>query len=126
MLRLVNEPSWLKYIGDRKVYTIEQAEQYLLKGTIHSFETNGFGFGIVIMKESGNAIGMCGLVKRDFLDDIDLGFAFFPEYTTKGYAHEIAQATMQHASAILNIKRLVAITTKDNFPSIKLLGKLGF
>lgn len=125
MLRLVNNPSWLQYIGDRKVYTLEDAKNYLLNGSIKSFETSGFGFGIVVLKETGDCIGMCGLVKRDFLDDIDIGFAFFPEYTGKGYAFEVADATLHYAQNKLGINRIVAITTSDNLSSIKLLKKIG-
>ena len=97
MLRLVNEPLWLQYIGDRNVHSIEDAKNYLLNGSIRSFETNGFGFAIVILKETGEAIGMCGFVKRDFLDDVDIGFAFFPEFMRKGYAYESASAMMKYA-----------------------------
>ena len=126
MLRLVNEPSWLQYIGDRNVHTLEEAEQYLLNGTIKSFETNGFGFGIVLLKETLAPIGMCGFVKRDFLDHPDLGFAFFPEYTRKGYAIEVATATLMYGKTYLGMKDIAAITTHDNLPSISLLKKLGF
>lgn len=125
MLRLVNEPSWLRYIGDRKVYTLEDARNYLLNGTIKSFETNGFGFGIVVLKETGESIGMCGLVKRDYLDDVDIGFAFFPEFTGKGYAYEMAEKTLAYARHDLGFNKIVAITTQDNFPSIRLLQKIG-
>ena len=125
MLRLVNEPLWLQYIGDRNVHSIEDAKNYLLNGSIRSFETNGFGFAIVILKETGEAIGMCGFVKRDFLDDVDIGFAFFPEFMGKGYAYESASAMMKYAFTTLGFKRIAAITTPHNFASIKLLEKLG-
>lgn len=126
LLRIVNEPSWLRYIGDRNVHTIEEAKNYLLNGSIKSFETNGFGFGIVILKETGALIGMCGLVKRNFLEDIDIGFAFFPQYTGQGYAFEAADAMMKYAHGPLGINRIAAITTQDNESSIRLLKKLGF
>ena len=126
MLRIVNEPSWLQYIGDRNVHSIEDAEKYLLNGTIKSFETKGFGFGMVELKSTGDTIGMCGFVKRDFLDDVDLGFAFLPEYTGQGYAFEIASACMIYAKEELNIEKLCAIVTPDNLSSIRLLKKLGF
>ena len=126
LLRIVNEPSWLRYIGDRNVHTIEEAKNYLLNGSIKSFETNGFGFGIVILKETGALIGMCGLVKRNFLEDIDIGFAFFPQYTGQGYAFEAADAMMKYAHGPLSINRIAAITTQDNESSIRLLKKLGF
>ena len=126
MLRLVNEPSWLQYIGDRNVHTLEEAELYLLNGTIRSFETNGFGFGIVLLKDSLQPIGMCGFVKRDFLEHPDLGFAFFPEYTRLGYALEVARTTLMYGKTFLGMKDVAAITTHDNLPSISLLKKLGF
>lgn len=126
MLRLVNEPTWLQYIGDRNVHSLEDAKQYLFNGSIKSFTENNFGFGIVVLKESGDLLGMCGLLKRDFLEDVDLGFAFFPEYTRKGYAYEAAAATVIHARDVLGIKSLAAIATQDNLSSIKLLKKLGF
>jgi RimJ/RimL family protein N-acetyltransferase len=126
MLRLVNEPSWLQYIGDRNVHTLEEARQYLLNGSMKSFELYGFGFGIVILKENGESIGMSGLVKRDFLEDVDIGFAFFPEYTGKGYALESAVAVRDFAFGELALERLAAITTQDNASSIRLLQKLGF
>lgn len=126
LLNIVNEPSWLQYVGDRNVHTIDEAKNYLLNGSIKSFETNGFGFGIVILKETGTLIGMCGLVKRDFLEDVDIGFAFFPQYTGKGYAFEAADAMMRYARVHLGIHRIAAITTQDNESSIKLLKKIGF
>ena|SRR5687767_6145511 len=125
MLRLVNEPTWLQYIGDRKVYSVEDAKQYLLNGSIKSFNENGFGFSVVEIKETGEKIGMSGLVKRDYLDDIDIGFAYFPEYTGFGFALEAARATLDHAHTSLGFNRVVAITTPDNVRSIRLLEKLG-
>ena len=125
MLRLVNDPSWLQYIGDRHVHTLDDAKQYLLNGSIKSFAVHGFGFYIVETKKDGMSIGMCGLVKRDFLDDVDIGFAFFPEYTGEGYAFESAAVILEHAFKDLKLPRIAAITTPDNFSSIKLLKKLG-
>ena len=125
MLRLVNEPSWLQYIGDRKVYSLEDAKQYLLNGSIKSFIENGCGFSLVEIKETGEKIGMSGLVKRDYLDDVDIGFAYFPEYTGFGFALEAAQATLDHAHNTLGFNRILAIATPDNKRSIRLLEKLG-
>lgn len=126
ILRLVNEPSWLQYIGDRHVHSIADAEQYLLKGALRSYEENGFGSGMVLLKETAEEIGMCGLFKRDYLDEVDIGFAFLPQYTGKGYGLEIAQATLDYARESLGIHRVAAFTSKDNFTSMKLLAKLGF
>ena len=126
MLRLVNEPSWLTYIGDRKVYSLNDAERYLTEGSIQSYEVHGFGFWKVVLKSTGEAMGSAGLAKRDYLDDIDLGFAFLPEFTGKGFAHEAATAIINYAKQTLGFSKLVAFTTKENASSIKLLMKLGF
>lgn len=124
LLRLVNNPSWLQFIGDRKVYSLQDAEQYL-SDSIKKYEQYGFGFGLVSIKESGEPIGSCGLTKRDYLDDIDIGFALLPEYTGNGYAYEIAEKTLEYALDILGIRRIVAITTMQNEKSIRLLKKIG-
>ncbi|MEO6131236.1 MAG: GNAT family N-acetyltransferase [Saprospiraceae bacterium] len=125
MLRLVNEPSWLQYIGDRKVYSIEDAEMYLSNGSIKSYAVNGYGFWKVVLKSTGESLGSAGLAKRDFLEDVDIGFAFLTEHTGKGYAFEIVDTILHYAMETLDIKRIVAITTKDNFRSMNLLSKLG-
>jgi RimJ/RimL family protein N-acetyltransferase len=126
MLRLVNEPSWIQFIGDRKVYTIEDAENYLLNGSLKSYQENGFGFYPVLLKGSETIIGTCGFAKRPFLDYPDFGFAFLPEYTGMGYATEIAVATLAYAEEVLKIETVFAYATKDNIRSIKLLSKTGF
>ncbi len=126
MLKLVNDPSWLKYIGDRNVHSIEDAEQYVLNGALKSYATLGFGFYVVVWKHSQLLIGTCGLTKRDFLDIPDFGFAFLPEFTGKGYAFEAAEATLAYAGSALGIKELAAITLPLNTRSIRLLLKLGF
>jgi RimJ/RimL family protein N-acetyltransferase len=126
MLRLVNEPSWLRYIGDRNVHSIEDAENYLTNGPIQSYLQYGFGFCIVLLKSSCTPIGVCGFARRPFLDDPDFGYAFLPEYTGQGYAFEITAATMEYGREILGLRKIVAYTTKDNQRSIHLLQKLGF
>lgn len=126
IMRLVNEPSWLRFIGDRHVHSIADAEKYLLNGAIRSYAENGFGSGMVLLKETGEQIGMCGLFKRDYLDEVDIGFAFLPAFTGKGYGMEIAQATLDYARETLGFTRVAAFTSKDNFTSMKLLAKLGF
>jgi ribosomal-protein-alanine N-acetyltransferase len=86
ILTLINTPSWLQFIGDRNVHTIQEAERYLFGGAIESYETNGFGFYLVQLKENLEPIGTCGLAKRSFLETPDFGFAFLPAYTGRGYA----------------------------------------
>ncbi|HJW29419.1 MAG TPA: GNAT family N-acetyltransferase, partial [Saprospiraceae bacterium] len=117
ILRLVNEPSWLQYIGDRHVYTLADAEKYLSEGSMRSYRERGFGFWKVILNETGIIIGTAGLARRDYLDDIDLGFAFLPEYTGQGYALESAKAVMEFADSGLGLDKLVAFTSPDNISS---------
>ena len=125
ILTLLNEPSFLRYIGDKKVRTVQDAEQYILNGPVASYERHGFGLCRVELKDTHTPIGMCGLLKRDELPDPDIGFAFLPDFWNKGYAHEAAAAVMQDARERLNLPRVLAITNQDNEPSIKLLQKLG-
>jgi RimJ/RimL family protein N-acetyltransferase len=126
MRRLVNEPSWLEFIGDRGVRTEADAREYLRAGAIASYERHGFGLWAVEIRGRDTPIGICGLVKRDFLEDVDLGFAFLPEFWGKGYAREAAAAAVDFARRELGMRRLVAITATANRRSIDLLGKLGF
>jgi RimJ/RimL family protein N-acetyltransferase len=126
LLTLVNDPTWLKYIGDRNVHTLQEAEQYLLQGAIESYNTNGFGFYIVLLKDSLIPIGTCGLAQRTFLDTPDFGFAFLPDYTGMGLAYEVASANLKYAKEVLGLEELVAITIPENRKSIRLLEKLGF
>ncbi|SDM24854.1 Protein N-acetyltransferase, RimJ/RimL family [Catalinimonas alkaloidigena] len=126
MLHLLNTPAWLQYIGDRGVRTVDQAETYLLKGALRSYETSGFGFYRTALKTDDTPIGICGLVKRDFLDDVDIGFAFLPAYVGQGYGFEAAQATLTYATQTLGFRRLVGIVSEQNQPSVRLLQKLGF
>lgn len=126
MRRLVNEPSWLEFIGDRGVRTEEDAREYLSNGAIASYARHGFGLWAVVLRGGGAPIGICGLVKRDFLDDADLGFAFLPEFQGSGYGRESAAAVLAFARRVLGLRRVVAITVAANRRSIALLEKLGF
>ncbi|MED1794076.1 GNAT family N-acetyltransferase [Brevibacillus nitrificans] len=125
ILELVNDPAWLQFIGDRGVRTLDDARSYIANGAIKSYERDGFGFYLVERKEDHNLLGMCGLVKREGLEDVDVGFAFLPDYRSKGYAYEAASAVMQYAKETLGLTRVVAITTQDNHSSGRLLEKLG-
>ncbi|HST53730.1 MAG TPA: GNAT family N-acetyltransferase [Pyrinomonadaceae bacterium] len=126
ILRLVNEPSWLRFIGDRGVRSVADARAYILNGPLEMYSRLGFGLYLVELKEEGVSIGLCGLIKRDTLEDVDIGFAFLPEYWGRGYAFEAASAVMAYGRDALGIKRIVAITSADNDSSARLLEKLGF
>jgi len=125
ILRLLNEPSFIQYIGDKKVRTLDDARQYIENGPRKSYEENGFGLNKVELKSTGEPMGISGLVKRDTLPEPDIGFAFLPEYWNQGYAIESARAVMDHARNVLGIKRVVAITSPDNDASARLLEKIG-
>jgi RimJ/RimL family protein N-acetyltransferase len=125
VLELLNEPSFLRYIGDKGVRNLDDARQYILNGPVASYERNGFGLYLVELKENGTPIGISGLVKRDTLPDPDIGFAFLPAYWSKGFAVESAVAVMNYAREALGLTRIVAITSLDNEASAKLLGKIG-
>jgi len=125
ILRLLNEPSFLEFIGDKGVRTLDDARDYMLKGPIGSYETFGFGLYRVELKERHTLIGMCGLVKRETLPNVDVGFAFLPEFWSKGYAVESAAAVLEHARTNLGLTRLVGIARPDNHASIRVLEKLG-
>lgn len=125
VLRLVNDPDFLLHIGDRKVRNLDDARAYIANGPQASYEKNGFGLSVVELAESGEAIGMCGLIRRDCLDDVDIGYAFLPEFRARGYAREAAAATLAHARE-LGLSRIVAVVSPGNERSIALLEKLGF
>ena len=125
-LDLVNSPNWIKYIGDRNLKTVKDAKDYLKNGTIKSYNNYGFGFYKLQLKEEGlKSIGTCGLVKRDQLDDVDIGFAMLPEYEGRGFGYESSLAVLKLAKEKFNLKKIVAITLPTNHNSIKLLEKLG-
>ena len=125
-LELVNTPHWIKYIGDRHVKTLEQAKQRIAEGHLKSYNTHGFGFYIIHLKlENNKPIGTCGLIKRDSLEHVDIGFAFLPDYEKKGFGYESSQAILHLAKDQFKLKTVCAITLPTNKPSIKLLEKLG-
>lgn len=124
ILELVNDPSWLQFIGDRGVRTVEDACEYIVNG-LRMYEQFGFCFYLVERKEDQIPLGLCGLNKRVSLEDVDIGYAFLPKYWGKGYAYEAASATLAYGIDTLGLNRIVAITTQDNHASAKLLEKIG-
>lgn len=126
VLRLLNDPSFLQYIGDRGVRIVEDAENYLRNGPMASYAANGHGLDAVVLHDGGICVGMCGIVRRDTLPGPDLGYAFLPEYTGAGLAEEATRAALEHARDALHFSEMLAIVQPDNAASIKLLNKLGF
>ncbi len=125
MLKLLNEPSFRLFIGDRGVRTEDDARAYISSGPINSYERFGFGLYLTELKTDGRPIGICGLLKRESLEDADIGFALLPEFWSNGYASESARAVMAYARDTLGLDRVVAVTTPDNHGSIRVLEKLG-
>ena len=126
ILRLLNEPTFIQNIVDKGVRTLDGARDYLRTGPIASYERNGFGLNCVELRDSRAPIGMCGLIKRDSLEDPDLGYALLPEYCSQGYAFEAASAVMGTAGGEFGMRRVVAVTSVGNERSIRLLTRIGF
>jgi RimJ/RimL family protein N-acetyltransferase len=126
IIELLNSPCWIKYIGDRNIKTKENALAYVQNGPLKSYQDNGFGLSMVEIKDDNTAIGMCGIIKRETLNNPDIGFAFLPAYNGKGYALEMASATLDFAKKTLGMPVISAITLPGNANSIRLLEKLGF
>ena len=122
---LLDQPSFLQFIGDKGVRTIADAQNYILTGPIASYERFGFGLYLTELKPTQAPIGICGLLKRETLDDVDVGFAFLPQYWRQGYAFESASAVMAYGRDVLALDRIVAITSPNNEASIKVLNKIG-
>lgn len=126
ILDLLNQPSFIRYIGDRNVRSVDEAREFIESRFKESYKKFGFGLWTVESKTTDEAMGICGFVKRDGLPDADIGFAFLPQHEKKGYAFESAAAVMKYGREVLNLGRVLAITSKDNESSGRLLAKLGF
>ena len=125
IVELLNDVSFLRLVGDKGVRTLQDARQYILAGPVDSYERHGFGLWLVELKDCRTPVGICGLLKRDTLSDVDIGFAFLPQYRSMGYAFESAAAVMDYGRKALGLKRIVAITSDENAGSIRVLEKIG-
>jgi len=125
ILELLNEPSFLQFVGDKEVRNLTDARAYISKGPMDSYVRHGFGLYAACLHDL-TPIGICGLVKREGLDDVDLGFALLSRYRSKGYAVEAAAAVLIHARQAHRLQRIVAITSPGNLASIAVLEKIGF
>ena len=125
IIELLTDPDWLRYIGDRGVRTIEDARGYLERGPMASYASHGFGLYRVALRDTGEPIGICGLLKRDALPNADVGFAFLPAYRGQGYAFEASAAILAHGRETLGLVRILAIVSPENAGSVRILEKLG-
>ena len=126
LLRLLNEPSFIENITDKGVRTLDQARSYLAEGPLASYAAHGHGLWMVQHRATGNPMGMCGLIKRDTLPEVDLGYAFVPEFWGLGYAREAARACLAWGRDTLHLRGLLAIVSPGNAASIRLLEALAF
>ncbi len=126
IVRLLNDDLFIRYIGDKNVRTQEDAINYLKTGPMASYEKHGFGLNLVCLKGTNTPIGMCGLLKRDELENPDLGYAFLPEYSGQGYAREAVENTLKAVMKNCSVDNVVAVTLPDNVRSNKLLETIGF
>ena len=126
ILELVTDPDWLTYIGDKGVYSIDDAKAYICDGPQAMYQQHGLGLLLVESLESSKSLGLCGLLKRDNLPMPDVGFAFLAAARGQGYAYEAASAVIAHSFQQTSVDCLAAITSKTNMRSQTLLQKLGF
>lgn len=126
ILELLTDPDWLRYIGDKGVHDLDGARRYIADGPVAMYARLGFGLFLVSRKPSGAPMGLCGLIKRDALDDVDVGYAFLPRFRGCGYAAEAVAETLRFAREKAGLARLVAITNPENARSIRVLERLGF
>ena len=125
IFELLNEPGWLRYIGDRGIRNLDDARNYIAQGPAAMIEKYGHGLWLVQLRDSGVPVGICGLLKRDTLPDPDIGFAFLARHGGQGYALEAAIATMEVARERFALRRVLATARPDNASSIRLLEKIG-
>jgi RimJ/RimL family protein N-acetyltransferase len=125
ILELLNQPSFIRNIADRGVRTLADAARYIETGPLAMYAQHGIALFCTELKDTHEPIGMCGLLKRDWLADVDIGFAFLPQYWSKGYAFESAAAVIEWAREHRGITRVIAITAPANTGSQRVLEKLG-
>jgi RimJ/RimL family protein N-acetyltransferase len=124
-LALVSDPSWIRHIGDKGLRSVDAAREAILVGPCVMQQRLGHSLYVVERREDGAALGLCGLIKRDSLPEVDIGYALRPAYWGNGYAHEAAAAVLAHGRDVIGLARLLGITSPDNTSSNALLKKLG-
>ncbi|SDQ42269.1 Protein N-acetyltransferase, RimJ/RimL family [Chryseobacterium soldanellicola] len=122
---LYNRPKFIEFIGDRSIKTIGDAEDYIKNRFLPQFEKLGFGNYLMVTKEGNHKIGGVGIFEREGLDIVDIGFSLLEEFEGKGYAYEAAVKVKSIGMDDFGLKKISAITSKDNFSSQKLIEKLG-
>lgn len=124
LVRLMNDDGYLELIGDRHVRTEADALNYLRSSPLYAYGEHGLGYNVVELRD-GTPIGICGLLKRDAFEDVDLGYAILASHSGQGYATEAATSVLNYAQSDLGLKRLIAITVEENAGSRKVLERIG-
>lgn len=124
IFKLVNTESWIRYIGDRNVKTIEMAEKYIKERMLPQFKRLGFGNYVIFLKETGERVGTCGLYDREGLEGVDLGYALYPTFENNGYAFEASTKMLDLAFNEFGLEKVSGITSAENHASRKLMEKL--
>tara|TARA_R110002050_G_scaffold56512_3_gene127142 strand:- start:104037 stop:104540 length:504 start_codon:yes stop_codon:yes gene_type:complete len=124
-IKLLNSPNWIKFIGDRRIKTIKESIAYIENSLMSSYQQNGYGLYKMCLRDSREPIGICGFIKRDYLENADIGFAILPEFEGKGYTYEAASATLVYGKTELKLEKILALTTEENKKSRYLLSKIG-
>lgn len=125
VLEVLNDPGFIRFVGDRGVRTLAEAARYIEERFVESYRLHGFGLWLAETKDERVPVGMCGLVTRKELNVVEVGYAFLPPFRSRGYAFEAASATKGYARDVLGLPRLYAIVDSDNALSIRVLEKLG-
>ena len=125
-LELLNDADYVRFVADRGARTLDDARRYLEQGPLAMYERHGVGLLAIERRSDGAALGVCGLLKRDILPDVDLGFALLPAHRSQGYAREAAEAILAWGRESLGLLRVAAIVLERNEGSILLLRRLGF
>lgn len=125
ILELLNDADWIRHIGDRGLRTADDARHWIETRLIDGYQRQGFGFWAVQHRGSAELLGLCGLIRRDTLPEVDVGYAFLPRHRRHGYAREAVLACLQHARDVLGLPRVLAITSPDNLASQRVLEVVG-
>lgn len=126
ILSLLNEPSFIEGIADKKVHSLEQAVKYINDSFTKSYHDNGYGMYLVSLREGEIPVGICGLIRREYRDDFELGYAFAKAFWSNGYAQEAVKTVLNYGQTVLEAKEFIAVTSMDNQASIKTLERVGF
>ena len=126
ILELVNEPAFRQHLGDRNVRTLDQAQEHLLQGPAASYARHGFGLWLVELRKSDQPLGLCGLIRRDWLGEVELGACFLKRFWSRGHAHEAATGVLDYGHRVLGKDRVATLISERNQRGLRALAKLGF